>query len=321
MALPAQAKRFTYGFVLVNDFSLLPMASAIEAMRMANHILGYKAYTWYTVSQSDLSVLASDMVSLNTDCDFTYDFSEFDAMFVCAGVNVHKQATPALLQFLKSLDQKNITLGSLCTGAYLLAQADLLTHSRCTISWDHMEMFRERFPSVLLESKLFVMDKQRMTCAGGTAPLDMVLSMVKADFGSEISAKIGEVFLTDRIRSERESQRVPLRAFLGTGHTLLTNTVSLMEANTEEPIDLDSIARYMTISRRQLERLFNKYLSCTPSRYYLQVRLAKAQRLLTQTSMSITDIGVACGFSTSPHFSKSYREFFGIAPSHERNVS
>lgn len=304
---------------MVNDFSLLPMASAIEAMRMANHILGYDAYSWYTISEHS-SVSASDHISINTDCDFSYDFSGFDAMFVCSGVNVAKQASADLLTFLKSLERKGLTLGSLCTGSYLLAKADLLNNIRCTISWDHMEMFREHFPLIPLESKLFVIEEKYITAAGGTAPLDMVLNLVKDSFGNKVSSQIGEVFLTERIRSEREQQRVPLRTLLGSNQTLLTTAVSLMEANTEETIDLDSIAVYVDISRRQLERLFNKYLNCTPSRYYLQVRLAKAQRLLTQTNMSITDIGLACGFATSPHFSKAYRQHFGVSPSQERSL-
>ncbi|EAQ65575.1 transcriptional regulator, AraC family protein [Marinomonas sp. MED121] len=313
-------KTFTYGFVLVEDFSLLPMTSAIEAMRMANQVLGFKAYSWYTITHNGAPVKASDSISISADFDFSSSFNQFDTIFVCAGINVVKQANPKLVQFLTRIEQKHqkLTLGSLCTGTYLLAHADLIKQSRCTIQWDHMEMFCEAYPSLNIESSLFVIDDKRITCAGGTAALDMMLNIIRNDFGRDVSTQIGEVFLADRIRSENERQKIPLQASLGSSHESLINAVSLMEANTEEVIDLDSISDYINVSRRQLERLFNKHLKDTPSRYYLKIRLNKAHRLLTQTSMSITDVGISCGFSTTPHFSKSYRDFFGISPSNER---
>ncbi|ELQ05988.1 DJ-1/PfpI family protein/transcriptional regulator, AraC family, partial [Pseudomonas fluorescens BRIP34879] len=94
--------------------------------------------------------------------------------------------------------------------------------------------------------------------------------------------------------------------------------VALMEANLEEPIELDDLAAYVNVSRRQLERMFQRYLFCTPSRYYLKLRLTRARQLLMQTSLSIVELGVICGFVSTPHFSKCYRDFFGIAPSDER---
>ena len=94
-----------------------------------------------------------------------------------------------------------------------------------------------------------------------------------------------------------------------------------MEANLEEPIELDNLAEYVALSRRQLERLFQKYLHCTPSRYYLRLRLVRARQLLKQTSMSIIELAYVCGFVSTPHFSKCYREYFGVPPSEERTAS
>ncbi len=93
-----------------------------------------------------------------------------------------------------------------------------------------------------------------------------------------------------------------------------------MEANIEEPISLDELSNYVGISRRQLERLFQKYLHCVPTRYYMRLRLMHARQLLLQTSMPIVDIAFASGFVSTPHFSKCYREFFGIPPRDERRA-
>jgi transcriptional regulator GlxA family with amidase domain len=313
-------KTHNYGFVLVEDFSLLPMTSAIEAMRMANQLLGLTAYSWSIITHDGQPIKASDGLRIHADLNFNADFSQFDTIFVCAGINVDKQSNTKLLQFLTRLSQQpDLILGSLCTGSYLLAQAGLLKNTRCTISWDHMEMFCEAFPSLEVESSLFVADNQRLTCAGGTAALDLIMNIVYKDFSRDISNQICEVFLTERMRGEDERQKIPLKASLGNSHESLINAISIMEANTEELIDLDSIAEYINTSRRQLERLFNKHLQDSPSRYYLKIRLNKARRLLTQTNMSITNVGISCGFSSTSLFSKSYRSFFDTPPSSDRS--
>ncbi|WP_162623103.1 GlxA family transcriptional regulator, partial [Billgrantia lactosivorans] len=125
-------------------------------------------------------------------------------------------------------------------------------------------------------------------------------------------------FICDRVRGEHDHQRVPLKHVLGTTQPKLLEIVALMEANLEEPISLEELAAYVDVSRRQLERLFQKYLNCSPSRYYLKLRLTRARQLLKQTSMSIIEVASACGFVSTPHFSKCYREFFGLPPREER---
>ena len=312
-------KQYNYGFVLVEDFSLLPMTSAIEAMRMANQLLGFTAYSWSIITHDGGAIKASDGLYIHADLDFNADLSKFNAIFVCAGINVDKRSSPALLSFLKLLGKKaELIIGSLCTGSYLLAQANLLHNTRCTISWDHMEMFREAFPSLKVENSLFIEENQIITCAGGTAALDLVMNIVYRDFSRDISNQICEVFLTERMRGEGEKQKIPLKASLGNSHEALIDAIGIMEENTEELVDLNSIAEYVKISRRQLERLFKNNLQDTPSRYYLKIRLNKARRLLMQTNMSITDISISCGFSSTTLFSNSYRDFFGSPPGMDR---
>ena len=145
-----------------------------------------------------------------------------------------------------------------------------------------------------------------------------MLHLISRDHGRELSAAISEMFVYERIRNEQDHQRVPLKHMLGTNQPKLQEIVALMEANLEEPIDLDELAVYVTVSRRQLERLFQKYLHCSPSRYYLKLRLVRARQLLKQTPMSIIEVAAVCGFVSTPHFSKCYREYFGIPPRDER---
>jgi transcriptional regulator GlxA family with amidase domain len=177
---------------------------------------------------------------------------------------------------------------------------------------------QEAFPNVILTTYLFSIDRDRFTASGGTAPLDMMLNLIGHDHGRELAAGISEMFIYERVRNEQDQQRVPLKHVLGTTQPKLLEIVALMESNLEEPIELDELASYVNVSRRQLERLFQRYLLCSPSRYYLKLRLTRARQLLKQTPLSIIEIASVCGFVSTPHFSKCYREYFGVPPRNER---
>jgi transcriptional regulator GlxA family with amidase domain len=148
----------------------------------------------------------------------------------------------------------------------------------------------------------------------------MMNHIVSIQHGRRLAAAISESFLVDHIRSMTDRQRIPLRQRLGTSQPKLTEVVMLMEANIEEPLSPDELSSLMKISRRQLERLFRNYLNCTLTQYYLGLRLRNARRLLLQTEKVIIDISLACGFSSAPHFSKCYRDLFGLPPRDERRL-
>ena len=209
-------------------------------------------------------------------------------------------------------------MGAVCTGSWALAKAGLLDGYDCSVHWEFLAAMQEAFPRAAITTRLFSIDRNRNTSSGGTAPMDMMLHLIGREHGRELAAAISEMFIYERIRNEQDHQRVPLKHMLGTNQPKLQEIVALMEANLEEPIDLDQLALYVDVSRRQLERLFQKYLHCSPSRYYLKLRLIRARQLLKQTSMSIIEVASVCGFVSTPHFSKCYREYFGIPPRDER---
>ena len=109
-----------------------------------------------------------------------------------------------------------------------------------------------------------------------------------------------------------------LPARLGLRHPKLLEVANLMEQNLEEPLERTDLARSVGLSTRQLERLFRKYLHRSPARYYVELRLERARRLLQQTNIPIIDVALACGFVSASHFSKCYRDFFGKTPRRER---
>ncbi len=210
---------------------------------------------------------------------------------------------------------------ALCTGGYALAKAGLLDKYRAVIHWENMTALREEFPRVVFSDQLFVIDRDRYTCTGGVAPLDLMLHIIKQHQGRDIAPLISEQFILDRIRNDQDRQHIPLQARVGLFHENLIEAAALMEANIEEPLSLDEIAALVGVSRRQIERLFKRYVGQVPTKYYLDMRLRRARELLLQTAMSIMQVAVACGFQSPPHFSKCYRMLFGHTPSAERQGS
>lgn len=305
------------GFLLLDNFTLISLASAIEPLRMANQLAGRELYRWYTLSHDGAPVRASDGLQVTPDASTAIPLS-LDWVIVCGGVGPSRSVTREHVSWLQSQSRQLRRLGAVCTGSWALARAGLLDGYETSIHWECLAAMQEAFPRVALTTRLFSIDRDRFTASGGTAPLDMMLNLIGRDHGRELSAGISEMFIYDRVRNEQDQQRVPLKHVLGTTQPKLLEIVALMEANLEEPIGLDELATYVDVSRRQLERLFQKYLHCSPSRYYLKLRLTRARQLLKQTPMSIIEIASACGFVSTPHFSKCYREYFGIPPRDER---
>ncbi len=292
-------------------------SAAIEPLRLANKLSGRELYAWNTISLGGGPTIASNGLAIGSDYAAGEEFPP-GALLVCGGVDVQRSNTPWLRAWLRKMAAKCGSMGALCTGSFLLADARLLDGYRCTIHWEHIAPLRETYPKLTVSEELFAIDRDRYTCAGGTAALDMMLHLIRGEQGPELPAAISDQLICDRIRDEKERQRIPLRHRFGVVHSKLQEAVSVMEANIEEPLSLEELSRRINMSRRQLERLFSTRLQCVPSRYYIRIRLENARRLLLQTSMPTVDVAVACGFVSAPHFSNCYRKVFGIPPSEDR---
>lgn len=305
------------GFLTLNNFSMIAFSNAIEILRMANYLVGEDIYQWSVITPDGLPVQASNGLSfLKTT---TLENAGIpDVLLVCGGIDVQDAVDPSVIRLLTQVSKQDIWLGSVCTGSYALAKAGLLDGYRCTIHWENMASLCEEFPYINFMEELFVIDRNRCTCAGGTAPLDLMLAFVSARFGKNLVAEISDQFMVVRARDSKDQQHIPVAARVGYSHKALVEVSALMEANIEEPLTLDELARLAGLSQRHLQRMFRHTLSMTPMHYYLNLRLRRARALLLQTEMSIMSITVACGFQSSCHFSKSYRTLFGYSPSVER---
>ena len=317
---PRQPQRFA--FVLVPNFSMIAFASAVEPLRIANRMADRALYDWQIVSKDGGLVRASNGCLVTTDQSLAAvnvgPGQNQPTILVCSGLGAERIIDRELFAWLRRADRSGAVIGALCTGAHLLARAGLLEGHRCTIHWENLPGFMEEFPEVDVSADLFEVDRKRLTCSGGTAALDLVLHLIARDHGQELAVKVSEQCLLDRIRQPHDHQRMPYRVRLGIHHSKLIGAIEMMESNVEEPLDQEMLARYVGLSRRQLERLFRKHLGRTPAQYYLELRLERARHLLYQTTLPIMNVAFACGFVSASHFSTCYRQMYGKTPRAER---
>ena len=305
---------------MVPNFSMIAFSAAIEPLRVANRMSGETLFEWVIASPTDDAIKASNGVRVDVDSTLA-DLADCRLVFVCGGLDVQSHTDQNTLNVTRRLDRQGAVVGAICTGTYVLAAAGLLNESRCTIHWENIDGLAEEFPHLEITNELFEIYDNRITCSGGTASLDMMLYLISQIHGQTLAAQVSDQFIHDRIRDPSDRQRMELRSRLGVSHPKLLTVVGLMEANLEEPMSQTELAKQAALSTRQLERLFRKYLSTTPTRYYLNLRLARARHLLRQTSLSILSVALACGFVSASHFSKCYRETYGRTPRAERSVN
>jgi len=305
------------GFLVLPNFSMIAFANALEPLRMANYLSRKKLYSWSIISCDDPAAIASNGLSLSP-IYYPADAPQIDILFVCGGIQVREATTDRVTSLLQDYAGRGMPMGALCTGTYALAKAGLLDAHRCAIHWENMAAMREEFPKVLFSSELFVFDRNTFTCAGGTAPLDMMLHFIRLKGGMNLAADVSAQFSVERIRDHKDQQHIPLLARVGSGNEVLLDAAFFMEMNIEEPLTMDDLSEQVGVSPRQLERLFKRHLNTTPTQHYLNLRLRRAREFLLQTNMTIMDVTVACGFQSSSHFSKSYRNLFNYPPSQER---
>jgi AraC family transcriptional regulator, glycine betaine-responsive activator len=309
----------SFAFIMVPEFTMMPVTSAIEPLRLANRTAEKTLYKWTMHSIDGKPVAASNgiLAMVNGDLDA---IGEHDTALVCGGLNIQHHADKRLVAWLRKAARRGMDIGGVCTGAHILAEAGLLNGYRCTIHWENLPGFSEAFPEINSTGGLFEIDRDRFTSAGGTSALDMMLALIANQQGPEAASAVAEQVLHSPIRHHSEHQRMSLPARIGARHPKLVGIIEEMEDNLEEPLSPSVLAKQAGLSARQLERLFRRYLDRSPKRYYLELRLKKARSLLLQTDMSVINVALACGFSSPSHFSKCYRAFYARTPYRERGI-
>ncbi|MFT5534594.1 MAG: transcriptional regulator GlxA family with amidase domain [Burkholderiaceae bacterium] len=285
--------------IAIGDPYSITLAGLVQPFRLAGHLLGS--------GRLQLTIVSPDSVSAAADLSF----------LVADDVTV----APANLHELIGLCRQSACWGAVGSAVLWLVQAGALDGVRTALPWALYPAHlgdEDEAERAILTPHLFECDGPVLTCCGGAASIDFALTLIEQLFGSALAAQLREALCIERVRAPGERQRLALQARLGRLQPKLSEAIALMETNLEEPLGADDIARLVGLSRRQLDRLFKQHLASMPSRYYLDLRLQHARRLLLESNQSIVQVGLLCGFSSGSHFSTAYGALFGITPREQR---
>jgi transcriptional regulator GlxA family with amidase domain len=278
---------------------------------------GREIYSWALAGEGGDTATCSNGIMFKLDMDLG-ELSRDDTLMLCGGLDVQAASSKRVLNWLRREARRGVVTGGLCTAGYTLARAGLLDGRKATIHWENQDSFAEEFEEVELTRSVFVIDGNRITTAGGTASIDLMLKIIADDHGEDLANAVADQLIYSTIRTDRDTQRLSTPMRMGVRHPRLAQVIKAMEQAIEEPISPAILAERAGMSTRQLERLFRRYLDRSPKRYYMELRLSRARNLLMQTDMSVINVALACGFASPSHFSKCYRAHYQTTPYHER---
>lgn len=314
---------FPISLILLPGFSLFALGAVRSVFAGANEVHGE---TLYTIEQ-----YAADGSQVLSQCGLTLPAKALDQLplhptgllMLIADERVEDSVTDLVgkqlgRQFNFAHNEHEWVVGACGAGAQVLAEYGFLDGYRAAIHWQILADAVKRYPATVFSPSLFEIDRNRISAGAGAAVLDLLLHWLGSRHGASFAAEVAAGLGLDRLRSGDERQPVPTSAQPAQGSARLKEALELMAANLAEPLQAEDIAQLVGVSRRQLERLFRQHMDTFPSRYYLELRLKHARRQLKQTTQSILQVGLACGFTSGPHFSTTYRNYFGYTPREER---
>ncbi|MGI9372363.1 MAG: GlxA family transcriptional regulator [Hyphomicrobiales bacterium] len=313
----SRRKPFHVGVLLVDGFALMSYSSVVEPLRAANLLGGDKRFKVSNfAAEGDFAISSSG--ALIEGAGELSEYSEFDLFLVVAGGEPRDFLKVPVAQNLRRLARHGITLGGVSGGPVILAAAGLMENRRLTVHWEYAPMLAELSDTLMIERSLYVIDRDRVTCAGGIAPMDMMHSLIAKQLGADFARLVSDWFMHTEIRPSEGSQRSGLIERFGTNDPAVLDAIDLMRSHIGDPLHLSQIAEYAKVSVRQLNRVFREQTGLSTMAFYRDLRLEKARNLLRNSAMPLTDIAITTGFSSSSHFSKAYAGKFSEPPSQMR---
>ena len=310
-------RSLVYGFVVVPNFSLIALSTCVDPLRLANHVLGETTFRTVLLSVEGGLVTSSDGIQVMTEYALS-SAPRLDIIFVIGPNPIPKRGLSALTLWLKKAAGAGVPMAGVDTGAYLMAQAGVLDGYRCTIHWEDHEAMVERFPNIIVTQHFFEVDRDRYTCSGGVAPLDLMTYLLTQPPGSrQLANEVANLLVAER-RSLTDTQTVSIIHQSRVTESATVEALRLMEANISEPLTIVEVAQFAGLELRSLQRQFKRQLGKSPERVYLDIRLARARILVQRSEKSLQDIAVETGFASPSHLTARYTPRFGASPRVER---
>lgn len=301
-------------FLLLPNTTMLAFSAAVDPLRVANQVAGRELFRWFVLSEDGAPVRCSNGIQIVADHALV-DVPKSATLFVISGTEPNATVSNRVVQWIRRQRAFGCQLGGICTGAFALAKAGLLDGRRFTLHWENQQVFRETFMGLEPTGNLYESDGQVVTCGGGTAATDMVLEMIENAHGKDMACVVADMCIHSRSNDRMAPQVSAHSVALNVRNPKLTAAILFMGDHIEDPVDMVEIANHVNLSRRQLERLFMKYLSKSPMRLFLEMRLARAHALLNETQLSVSEIAVAAGFASVTQLAVSFKKKYGMTPS------
>ncbi|MEH6472399.1 MAG: GlxA family transcriptional regulator [Halopseudomonas sp.] len=309
------------GFVLQEHFSMMAFTAAVDALVTANLVRTAPLFEYTTYGLDSLKVKSDLGINISTSAQLEQlkveGNDKVDILIVCGGFRCLLTEPSSLVSKLKVAGRSGTIIGALWNGTVPLAYAGLLDGRTCALHPDNHAFMNENFPQVTVSDRVLVVEQDRATSAGPNSALEMMLMLIERSQGKNVVRAIREILSCDQASESRETELVQ-SADNPSFPEALRELLQVMDSNIEEPLTIDELASFVGVSRRRIERLFQTHLDTSPSRYYLELRITHARRLLIQGSDSIANIALASGFVSSTHFSHCFKDYFGISPSQAR---
>jgi transcriptional regulator GlxA family with amidase domain len=306
------------GLVLLPSFGLLTLASITEPMRLANREAATPGFLYRTISIDGEPISSTDGFRLLPDASISND-DDLSTIVVVGSLQTVDFHDVRLANWLRTRVRYGAKLAPLGGAAFFAARIGLLDGYRCVTHWDLCDEFATRFPQIRLERSLYCIDRDRMTCAGGTAALDMGFAFVNWLTEPGMASRIADITLHGKPRPPDAVQRSDVRWRYGVSSSPAVGAIEMMERCLDRAIPIEELAARLGISRRKLERAFHRDLGETPSHFHLRLRLERARDLIRTSAVSLADIAADCGFADASHLGRRYRELFGQTPAQARS--
>jgi transcriptional regulator GlxA family with amidase domain len=308
---PQQTRWF--GFLVLPEFTLLAFSAALDPLRIANQLAQKPLYGWVVLSEDGAPVSSSSGIDIGVHAAID-DLDPDACVFVCSGNNGTKVASDEVLGHLRRHVRFGGTVGGICTGAATLARAGLLGRKRFTLHWENQPGFIEAFPDLTPTPHRFERDGKLLTCGGGAAATEMMISIIAQDYGDDFAIAISDMCLNGPDIATRSAQRSSIAKAISSRNPRVLAVLRAMYENIESPLPLEELAANAGISRRQIERQFKQLLDEAPAQTYRNIRLDRARTLLMETDLSVMQVAMAAGFNSNSVFTRHYKERYGETP-------
>jgi len=315
--------RIRVGFILSRKFTLTAFSSFVDVLRLAadegdrsRQIL----CKWDVLASQQKPIKASCGVSLFPDKPLERPIN-YNYICVVGGLLDEKnELEPEYVEYLKEVAAQKIPIIALCTGGFILHRAGLMNGYKCCVSWFHHEDFLYQFDGLTpISDQIFVIDRDRMTCSGGTSSAHLAAYLVEKHIGVAQARKALRIMIISDIRTgDRAQPGIPLE--LDTNDNLVQHALTIMQQNISTPLSIDKLATYLEVGRRKLERRFKDTLKMSPADADKRIRINHAKQLLGSSDQSIAQIAMDAGFCNASHFIKVFRDYNGITPSAYRSI-